>query len=159
MDFFSTLLWFICMMCRLFTLNTVVSTRRHPPHPLSALILHPRRIVLILLSLWSQNYATSGGCFLFWPNRYGRTPKLHPALLIEPSNYNQLPKNTHVFRKKIDMSTTFYKRWTWTFAQMFYMYAHPETLPPGGAFYFRRLYLVVRSTYTCVHVSKKSAES
>ena len=37
-------------------------------------------------------------------------------------------------------------------SNMFYMYAHPETLlRSGGAFYFRRIYLVVRSTYVHVH--------
>ena len=34
---------------------------------------------------------------------------------------------------------------------MFYMYVHPETLPPGGAFHFRRIYMVVGSTYVYVH--------
>ena len=40
------------------------------------------------------------------------------------------------------------------------MYVHPETLPPGGVIYFRRIYLshLVR-TYTCINVSKRSAES
>ena len=32
--------------------KTVLSTRRHPAHPVSALILHPREIQ----ALWSQNY-------------------------------------------------------------------------------------------------------
>ena len=31
-----------------------LSTRRHPAHPVSALILHPRE----LQALWSQNYGT-----------------------------------------------------------------------------------------------------
>ena len=34
---------------------------------------------------------------------------------------------------------------------MFYMHVHPETFPPGGAFYFRRIYFVARSTYAYVH--------
>ena len=41
------------------------------------------------------------------------------------------------------------------------LHVYPETLPPGGAFYFHRIHLVMRSftAYTCMHVSKKSAQS
>ena len=42
---------FSCVCC---SPESVVSTRRHPTHPVSALILHPREIQ----ALWSQNYDT-----------------------------------------------------------------------------------------------------
>ena len=83
--------------------------------------------------------------------KWNVTQKLDPTL--EPSNYKQLPKiRMFSAENPICPQRPFYKRWTWTFARMFYMYVHPETLlHSGGAFYFRRIYLVVRSTDVYVH--------
>ena len=62
------------------------------------------------------------------PKRWNVTQKLDPTL--DPSNYNY------------DMSTTFCKRWTWTFAHMFYMFVLPETLlHPGGTTVFRSSFI------------------
>ena len=79
---------------------------------------------------------------------WNMTQKPDPTL--EPSNYKQLPK-IRMFSAENSICPRRFMRWTWTFAHMFYMYVHPETVPPRGALYFRRIYLVVRSTYAYVH--------
>ena len=51
------------------------------------------------------------------------------------------------------------KRYTLKFCTQ--VHVHPETCPPRGHSFFPLNYLVVRivRTYTCINVSKKSAES
>ena len=44
----------VSCLCVCYSHKTVLSTRRHAAHPVSALILHPREIQ----ALWSQNYDT-----------------------------------------------------------------------------------------------------
>ena len=65
------------------------------------------------------------------------TQKLDPT--IEPSNYKQLPKIRMFSTEKSICPRRFMR----DFAHMFYMYIHLETLPQGGAFHFRQIYLVV----------------
>ena len=77
---------------------------------------------------------------------WNMTQKLDPTL--EPSNYKQLP-NIRTFSAENSTCPRRFIRDGPELLQtcstcMFYMYVHPETLPPGGAFYFRRIYLVVR---------------
>ena len=43
---------FVVMRCVCSSHQTVLPTRRHPAHPVSPLILHPRE----MQALWSQNY-------------------------------------------------------------------------------------------------------
>ena len=84
---------------------------------------------------------------------WNMTQKLDPTL--EPSNYKQLP-NIRTFSAENSTCPRRFIRDGPELLQtcstcMFYMYVHPETLPPGGAFYSRRKHLVVRSTYVYVH--------
>ena len=81
--------------------------------------------------------------------KWNLTQKLDPTL--ERSNYKQQPK-VRMFSAENSICQRRVIRDGPKLLHMFYMYVHPETLPPGGAFYFRRIYLVVRSTYVYVHI-------
>ena len=83
--------------------------------------------------------------------KWNMTQKLGPTL--EPSNYKQLLK-IRMFSAEISICP---RRFVRDGPELLHlcstcMYVHPETLPPGSAFYFRRVYLIVRSTYVRIRV-------
>ena len=75
------------------------------------------------------------------------TRKLDPTL--EPSNYKQLPKVRMFSAENSVCPRRFIRDGP---EHMFYIYVHPESLPPGGDFYFRRIYLIVSSTLSLIHI-------
>ena len=92
--------------------------------------------------------------------KWNMTPKFHPTL--EPSTYKQLPGVPRVRMFSAEKSVC-PRRFIGDGPQRTFAHTpvlHVVTISPGGAFYIHEyIWSHGVRTYTCTHVSKKSADS